>query len=143
MANKGQPDTGGSQFFIIHQDSLHLDGLHTVFGRVVKGLDVVDRIASVEVDENGRWGKRHRPLEHIVLSGTTVRDAGQTARSTSASPGRAPRLSEAALLAQGTPVRYGWSTTPRRRPTTRGPPWPPPTRPAHASPASPRSTGIP
>lgn len=41
MANTGQPDTGGSQFYFTHEPTPHLDGLHTVFGRVLQGLDVV------------------------------------------------------------------------------------------------------
>lgn len=43
MAHRGK-DTGGSQFFICHSPQPHLDGVHTVFGKVVRGLDVVDAI---------------------------------------------------------------------------------------------------
>jgi cyclophilin family peptidyl-prolyl cis-trans isomerase len=61
MANAG-PNTNGSQFFIVTADEASwLDGKHTVFGQVVSGQDVVDRISSVERDE------RDRPLEPIVI----------------------------------------------------------------------------
>lgn len=45
MAKTAMPNTGGSQFFICHSPQSHLDGVHTVFGETVKGLDVVDKIA--------------------------------------------------------------------------------------------------
>ncbi len=50
MAHAG-PNTGGSQFFICHSPQPHLDGKHTVFGRVTEGLNVVDAIAQGDVME--------------------------------------------------------------------------------------------
>jgi peptidyl-prolyl cis-trans isomerase B (cyclophilin B) len=53
MALSG-PDTGGSQFFITHSPAPHLDGRYTVFGRVVNGMDVVERIRVGDVIERVR-----------------------------------------------------------------------------------------
>ena len=50
MARTMVPDSAGSQFFIMHQDSPHLDGQYAAFGKVVSVLDVVDRIAAVRTD---------------------------------------------------------------------------------------------
>jgi len=75
MANDGQPDSGGSQFFIVQSDSTQLDGRFTLFGRVIDGMAVVDAISEVEVDLHGRWSKPGRPLENVVIADVTVDEA--------------------------------------------------------------------
>jgi len=60
MANAG-PNTGSSQFFINLVDNNYLDLLHPVFGKVIEGMDVVDKIAKVETDENDR------PLQDVII----------------------------------------------------------------------------
>jgi peptidyl-prolyl cis-trans isomerase B (cyclophilin B) len=61
MANKGFPNSGGSQFFIVHQDTPQLDGKYSVFGRVISGIEVVDAITELEIDVYGRFGPQNRP----------------------------------------------------------------------------------
>lgn len=56
MARSQHPDSASSQFFIMHQDAPHLDGSYAAFGKVVEGMDVVDKIASCKTD----W--RDKPL---------------------------------------------------------------------------------
>jgi cyclophilin family peptidyl-prolyl cis-trans isomerase len=50
MARSQDPDSAGSQFFIVLQDSYFLDGQYTVFGRVISGMDIVDKISSLKTD---------------------------------------------------------------------------------------------
>ncbi len=50
MARSMMPDSAGSQFFIMHADAPHLDGEYAAFGKVVKGMEVVDEIASVRTN---------------------------------------------------------------------------------------------
>ena len=57
MARTMVPDSAGSQFFIMHADSPHLDGQYAAFGKVIKGLEVIDEIAGVRTDF------RDKPLE--------------------------------------------------------------------------------
>ncbi len=66
MARTMAPDSAGSQFFIMHKTSPHLDGAYAAFGKVTEGMDMVDRIARV------RRNFQDKPLEPQVMESVTV-----------------------------------------------------------------------
>lgn len=70
MARANNPNSGGSQFFIMHKNSPHLDGMYAGFGKVIEGLDVVDAICDVNVDYSDK------PLEDVVIESVTVETFG-------------------------------------------------------------------
>ena len=72
MARSSSPNSAGSQFFIMHQDSKHLDGQYAAFGKVTSGLEVVDAIASTQTDRSDR------PLSEQKIASITVDCQGQS-----------------------------------------------------------------
>ena len=66
MARAMDPNSAGSQFFIMHEDAPHLDGQYAAFGKVVSGMDVVDEIAMVKTDYSDK------PLEAQVMKKVTI-----------------------------------------------------------------------
>lgn len=66
MARSNMPNSAGSQFFIMHKTSPHLDGEYAAFGKVTEGLDIVDKIAQVQTDYSDR------PLEDQKIETMTV-----------------------------------------------------------------------
>ena len=72
MARAMHPDSAGSQFFIMHETSPHLDGAYAAFGKITEGLDVIDKIAKVPTDF------RDRPLEDQVIATIVIDTLGET-----------------------------------------------------------------
>ena len=66
MARAMHPDSAGSQFFIMHKNSSHLDGQYAAFGKIIEGIEVVDEIASVKTD----WSDK--PKTPQVMKKVTV-----------------------------------------------------------------------
>ena len=66
MARSMNPNSAGSQFFIMHKDAPHLDGQYAAFGKVVSGIEVVDKIAGLKTDYYDQ------PYENVVISRVSV-----------------------------------------------------------------------
>ncbi|MBE5774316.1 MAG: peptidylprolyl isomerase [Clostridiales bacterium] len=66
MARANDPDSAGSQFFIVHQDSTFLDGQYAAFGKVIEGLDVVDAVASTPTYASDK------PKKKVVIKTITI-----------------------------------------------------------------------
>ncbi len=71
MARAMDPDSAGSQFFIMHKDSPHLDGQYAAFGKIIDGMDVVDKIACTATDYSDR------PYETQKMKKVTVDTFGE------------------------------------------------------------------
>lgn len=71
MARSMMPDSAGSQFFIMHKDSPHLDGEYAAFGKVIEGMDIIDKIANVKTD------RADRPVEEEKMKKVTVETFGE------------------------------------------------------------------
>lgn len=67
MARSQSPNSAGSQFFIMHQASKHLDGQYAAFGKVTHGLDIIDLIASVQT------GFQDKPVVPVKIKSITVK----------------------------------------------------------------------
>ena len=70
MARSMHPDSAGSQFFIMHKNAPHLDGQYAAFGKVIEGMDVVDKIAQVQTDY------MDRPMKEQKIRSVTVDTMG-------------------------------------------------------------------
>ena len=71
MARSQHPDSAGSQFFIMHKKAPHLDGSYAAFGKIIEGMDVVDKLAEVATD----WSDM--PLTPVIMEKVTVETFGE------------------------------------------------------------------
>ena len=67
MARSQHPDSASSQFFIMHEDAPHLDGAYAAFGKVTKGIEIVDEIASTPVGFDGQTPRVTPVIESMVI----------------------------------------------------------------------------
>ena len=79
MARSMMPDSAGSQFFIVTDDSTFLDGKYAAFGQVIEGMDAVDKIVKSRVITRSPYGGgKDRPVEPPIMKKVTVDTFGKT-----------------------------------------------------------------
>lgn len=66
MARSQHPDSAGSQFFIMHKAAAYLDGAYAAFGKIIEGMEIVDKLATVATDWNDH------PTEDVIMETVTV-----------------------------------------------------------------------
>ena len=71
MARSSEPNSAGSQFFIMHKDAQHLDGNYAAFGKVIKGMDEIDRMVNVKKDRNDK------PIISEIIKEITINCFGE------------------------------------------------------------------
>ena len=72
MARSNDPDSAGSQFFICFGPAASLDGRYTVFGKVIKGGDVLDKIEKIPVEQNPYTGEPSKPTKRIAVESIKI-----------------------------------------------------------------------
>ena len=70
MARSGNPNSAGSQFFIMHKNAPHLDGQYASFGKVIEGMDIVNKIAECDTDATDK------PLVPQIMKSVTIDTMG-------------------------------------------------------------------
>lgn len=71
MARSQHPDSAGSQFFIMHKKATHLDGSYAAFGKIIEGMEVVNKLATVDTD----WSDM--PMTPVVMAKVSVDTFGE------------------------------------------------------------------
>jgi len=106
MAHTSAPNSGGSQFFIMHGTSPGLDGKYTAFGHLIAGMDVLDKIANTPTGPNpGMAGENSKPLEWTTIK--SVRIIPRAAYTASAAAAKKGQASKAATKSSETKAGMG------------------------------------
>jgi cyclophilin family peptidyl-prolyl cis-trans isomerase len=79
LARSEDPDSGSTEIYICHEARPHLDGKYTVFGQLTEGIDVLDKIANIEVEEQWVGDDKdiafHGPVEKVIIKRVTLKSS--------------------------------------------------------------------